>query len=66
MLPDECVDRRLAGNIQGHDVKTVPDAGGAALKNGELLGRAQQEFDTFVTVDRNPPVARSAARREAR
>ena len=49
MLLDECVDRRLAGNIQGHDVKTVPDAGWAALKNGELLGRAQQEFDTFVT-----------------
>ena len=55
MLLDECVDRRLAGDILGHDVVTVPDAGWAALKNGELLARAQQEFDAFVTVDRNLP-----------
>ena len=25
ILLDECVDRRLAGEILGHDVKTVPD-----------------------------------------
>jgi len=55
VLLDECVDRRLAGDILGHDVVTVPDAGWAALKNGELLARAQQEFDAFVTVDRNLP-----------
>ena len=55
MLLDECVDRRLATDIQGHDVKTVPDAGWAALKNGELLARAQHEFGAFVTVDRNLP-----------
>ena len=55
MLLDECVDRRLATDIQGHDVKIVPDAGWAALKNGELLARAQHEFDVFVTVDRNLP-----------
>ena len=36
MLLDECVDRRLAGDIQGHDVKTVPDAGWAALTNGDI------------------------------
>ncbi len=49
MLLDECVDRRLAEHILGHDVKTVPEAGWAALKNGELLGRAEQEFDVFIT-----------------
>ena len=48
---DECVDRRLAGDIQGHDVKTVPEAGWAALKNGDLLARAEREFDVFITVD---------------
>ena len=55
VLLDECVDRRLAWEIPGHDVKTVPDEGWAALKNGELLTRAEREFDAFVTVDRNLP-----------
>ena len=36
VLLDECVDRRLAGEIHGHDVKTVPDVGWAALENGEV------------------------------
>jgi hypothetical protein len=27
VLLDECVDRRLAEYILGHDVKTVPEAG---------------------------------------
>ena len=62
VLLDECVDRRLGDNIQGHDVKTVPDAGWAALKNGELLRRAQQEFDAFVTVDRNLPCQQDLSR----
>ena len=62
MLLDECVDRRLAGDIQGHDVKTVPQAGWAALKNGELLGRAQPEFDVFVTVDHNLPFQQDLSR----
>ena len=62
VLLDECVDRRLAVDIQGHDVKTVPDAGWAALKNGELLARAQLEFDTFVTVDRNLPFQQDLSR----
>ena len=55
VLLDECVDRRLAGDIRGHDVKTVPEVGWAALKNGELLARAEREFDVFVTVDRRLP-----------
>ena len=62
VLLDECVDRRLAADIQGHDVKTVPDAGWAALKNGELLARAQHEFDAFVTVDRNLPFQQDLSR----
>ena len=32
---------------------TVPQAGWAGIKNGELLSRAQSQFDAFVTVDRN-------------
>jgi hypothetical protein len=55
VLLDECVDRRLARDITGHEVQTVPELGWAGLKNGELLGRAQEQFDVFVTVDRNLP-----------
>ena len=62
MLLDECVDRRLAANIQGHDVKTVPEAGWAALKNGDLLSRAQHEFDALVTTDRNLPFQQDLSR----
>jgi len=53
VLLDECVDRGLVAEITGHDVRTVPEAGWASLKNGELLGRAQAEYDVFVTTDRN-------------
>ncbi len=62
VLLDECVDRRLAWEIPGHDVKTVPDAGWAALENGELLARAEREFDAFVTVDRNLPFQQDLSR----
>ena len=62
VLLDECVDRRLGGDIRGHDVVTVPDAGWAALRNGELLARGQQEFDAFVTVDRNLPFQQDLSR----
>jgi hypothetical protein len=59
VLLDECVDRRLARDIEGHEVRTVPEAGWAGLKNGELLKRAQEQFDVFVTVDRNLPFQRN-------
>jgi hypothetical protein len=53
VLLDECIDRRFAKDIQGYEVLTVPQAGWAGIKNGELLTRAQTQFDVFVTVDRN-------------
>jgi predicted nuclease of predicted toxin-antitoxin system len=53
ILLDECLDRRLARDLAGHEVKTVPQMGWATIKNGELLTLAEKEFDVFVTVDRN-------------
>lgn len=53
ILLDECVDRRLAREITGHEVHTVTGLGWVGVKNGELLGRAEDSFDAFVTVDRN-------------
>lgn len=53
ILLDECIDRRLAKEIDGHEMVTVPQAGWAGNKNGEWLVLAQQQFDVLVTVDRN-------------
>jgi len=53
LLLDECIDRRLAKEIEGHEVVTVPQAGWAGIQNGALLRLAQAQFDVFVTVDRN-------------
>jgi hypothetical protein len=52
ILLDECVDRRLARDLVGHEVTTVPRKGWCGIKNGELLALAEKEFDAFVTVDR--------------
>jgi hypothetical protein len=52
-LLDECIDRRLAAELVWHEVKTVPQMGWAAKKNGELLKFAEVEFDVFLTVDSN-------------
>ena len=54
LLLDECLDRRLARDIVGHDVSTVQQMGWAGIQNGELLRRAAAAaFDAFITGDRN-------------
>ena len=53
ILLDECVDRRLANDILGHDLQTVPRMGWAGKRNGELLSLAAAQFEVFITVDRN-------------
>lgn len=53
LLLDECLDRRLARELADHFVKTVPQMKWASIKNGRLLSLAEQEFDVFITVDRN-------------
>jgi predicted nuclease of predicted toxin-antitoxin system len=53
LLLDECIDRKLAREFVGHEVKTVPQMGWAGVKNGQLLALAEAEFDVFITVDRN-------------
>lgn len=53
ILLDECVDRRFARELPDHEVKTVPQQGWAGVKNGSLMKLAEEEFDVFITVDRN-------------
>jgi hypothetical protein len=53
IILDECVDERFAREIDGHQVTTVQQMGWAGTQNGELLTLVEQQFDAFVTVDRN-------------
>ncbi|MBV8753495.1 MAG: DUF5615 family PIN-like protein [Hyphomicrobiales bacterium] len=53
VLLDECIDWRLARELEAHDVSTVQQMGWAGIRNGQLLNLASPEFDVLVTVDRN-------------
>ena len=54
ILLDECVPRGLKRSLRGYQlVLTVPEAGFAGLKNGELLQRAVGNFDLFITTDKS-------------
>jgi predicted nuclease of predicted toxin-antitoxin system len=53
ILLDECVDRRLAKDFIGYEIKTVPQMGWAGIKDNELLVLASAVFDVFITADRN-------------
>jgi hypothetical protein len=64
LLLDECVDRHFAGALSGHTVITVQQMGWASLKNGELLDRAEREFDAFITVDRGLPSQQNLEKRK--
>ena len=57
ILLDECLPKDLGGELPGHFVKTVPQAGWASISNGKLLGllAASGKFDLFLTVDKNLP-----------
>lgn len=53
ILLDNCVDRRLAGEIRGYEVRSTADEGWGSLGNGELLRTAAARFDVMVTIDKN-------------
>ena len=53
ILLDESLPRKLAQELSGHEVQTVQKQGWVGLKNGELLRRANAEFEVLVTGDQN-------------
>jgi len=55
VILDECLPRKLALELVGHIVTTVPKAGWAGILNGRLLTLIDGDFDAFVTVDKNLP-----------
>lgn len=54
VLLDECVPRRLARELAGHLVRTVPQEGWSGKKNGELLAlMSAAGFEVLLTVDQS-------------
>jgi predicted nuclease of predicted toxin-antitoxin system len=51
ILLDESVPHVVQTRLSHLAIRTVQDMGWAGTKNGELLRRAEAEFDVFVTVD---------------
>ena len=39
--------------LRGHNCFAVQDQGWGGIKNGDLLQRAEREFDLFITADQN-------------
>ena len=53
ILLDECVPWPMHKLLSGHDCSTVQGRGWGGIKNGDLLQRAETEFDLFITSDQN-------------
>jgi hypothetical protein len=53
VLLDECLPKKLKGEVNAEFVTTVPEAGWASIQNGALLRLAEQEFNVFLTNDQN-------------
>jgi hypothetical protein len=53
VLLDENIPRKLQWRLKerGIEVVTIPDRGWAGITNGELLSRADGEFDALLTMD---------------
>jgi predicted nuclease of predicted toxin-antitoxin system len=53
VLLDECIPRKLKNSFSGHECQTVPEAGLAGQKNGQLLLLAERMgFEVLVTMDK--------------
>lgn len=56
VLLDENVDRLLTSHFDSDfEVATVPEQGWDGLSDGDLLRRADEQFDVLVTMDQNLP-----------
>jgi uncharacterized protein DUF5615 len=53
ILLDECVPWPRHRLIHGHSCYSVQAQGWSGIRNGDLLRRAEAEFDLFITSDQN-------------
>jgi hypothetical protein len=64
LLLDECVPRPLKRSflVEGHACSTVPEAGLAGKRNGELLRLAERYFQVLITLDKGLPFQQNLGR----
>ena len=53
ILLDESVPHVVQTRLSHLAIRTVQDMGWTGIKNGELIQRAEAEFDVFVTADQH-------------
>jgi len=53
ILLDECVPAPLQSLLSNHACDTVQAKGWSGIRNGDLLERAEAEFDLFINSDQN-------------
>ena len=53
ILLDECVPWPMHRLLPGHACTSVQAQGWSGIRNGDLLQRAEAEFDLFITSDQN-------------
>ena len=53
ILLDENIPVDFAAELPGHEISTVVQLGWSGVLNGELMRRARERCDVFVTLDRN-------------
>ena len=53
ILLDQGAPAPLREHLPGHSVETAYEKGWWALRNGELLAKAEAAFDLLITTDRN-------------
>jgi hypothetical protein len=62
VLLDENLPRKLGRELSDFSVRTVQEEGWTSFSNGELLGRAQTNFDVLLTADRRLQFQQNLAR----
>ena len=53
ILLDECVPWPMHRLLTGHSCTSVQGLGWSGIRNGDLLQKAEGEFDLFITSDQN-------------
>ncbi|MFZ3331215.1 MAG: DUF5615 family PIN-like protein [Candidatus Acidiferrales bacterium] len=65
VLLDECLPRKIKNSLAMHECRTVPDAGLAGKRNGELLSLAEEQgYAIFLTMDKGVDYEQNLQRRK--
>lgn len=63
VLLDECVPWPMHKFLVGHDCKTAQQCGWGGIQNGDLLRKAEDQFEVFITSDQNIRYQQNLAQR---